>query len=88
MRVAFLGNAPWSVPSVEALAPSPHEVVVVVTREPRPAGRGNRLTATPVAEAAVRLGLPLREVATVKSGPGFEALERSAADGWRWSRLR
>ena len=24
MRVAFLGNAPWAVPSLEALAESPH----------------------------------------------------------------
>ncbi len=80
MRVVFIGNAPWSVPSLEAVATSPHEIVLVVTRAPRPAGRGNRPAPTPVAEAARRLGLPLQEVETVKSGRGFEALSQAAPD--------
>ena len=80
LRVAFLGNDPRSVPTLEALAASPHEPVVVVTREPRPAGRGGELRPTAVAEAARRLGLPLREVATVKDGEGREALERAEPD--------
>jgi methionyl-tRNA formyltransferase len=80
MRVAFLGNAPWSVPSLEALAESPHEVVLVATRNPRPAGRGGRLKRTPVAEAAERLGLPVAEVDTVKSGAGFERLQAPQPD--------
>jgi methionyl-tRNA formyltransferase len=75
VRVAFLGNAAWSVPSLEALAASSHDVVLVLTRVPKPAGRGNRLTPTPVAETARRLGVPLREVETVKSGSGFDALQ-------------
>ena len=80
MRVVFIGNAPWSVPSLEAVATSPHEIVLVVTRAPRPAGRGNRPAPTPVAEAARRLGLPLQEVETVKSGRGFEALSQAAPE--------
>ncbi len=74
MRVVFLGNAPWSVPSLEALAESPHRPALVLTRSARPAGRGSKLQRTPVAETAERLELPLIEVDTVKSGPGFEAL--------------
>ncbi len=80
MRVAFLGNAPWSVPSLEALAGSEHQVAVVVTRVPKPAGRGSMLTPTAVADAARRLGLPLVEAPTVKSGPGFEALADAPPD--------
>ena len=80
MRVAFLGNAPWSVPSLEALAQSRHDVVVVVTRTARPSGRGGRLKRTPVAEAADRLGLPVAEVDTVKSGTGFERLTSAHPD--------
>ncbi|HEX6207018.1 MAG TPA: methionyl-tRNA formyltransferase [Actinomycetota bacterium] len=79
-RVVFLGNDPWSVPSLEALASSEHEVALVLTREPRPAGRGGRLRPTAVAEAARRLGLPLREVATVKEGEGRAALEEAVPD--------
>ena len=75
-----MGNDAWSVPSLEALATSGHDLRLVMTRVPRPAGRGNRLTPTPVADAARRLGLPLEEVETVKSGVGFEALRRTAPD--------
>jgi methionyl-tRNA formyltransferase len=80
MLVAFLGNDRWSVPSLEALAASSHQVVLVVTRVPRPAGRGGELRPTPVAEAARRPGLPLAEVETVKEGPGLEALQRARPD--------
>lgn len=74
MRVVFLGNARWSVPSLEAVAASAHRPVLVLTRTPRPAGRGNRLTPTAVAGAARDLGLDLREVDTVKAGPGLDEL--------------
>src|SRR5215467_3777432 len=80
MRVVFLGNAAWSVPSLEAVASSRHDVALVLTRVPRPAGRGQMLTPTPVADAARRLGLPLREVDTARSGPGFDALVEAAPD--------
>jgi methionyl-tRNA formyltransferase len=80
MLVAFLGNDRWSVPSLEALAASPHRVALVATRVPRPAGRGGALRPTPVAEAARRLDLPLVEVETVKEGSGLEALREARPD--------
>ncbi len=80
MRVVFLGNARWSVPPLEAVAGSGHEVSSVVTGAPRPGGRGNRPMPTPVAEAARRLGLAVEEVETVKTGPGFQALTDAHPD--------
>jgi methionyl-tRNA formyltransferase len=80
MLVAFLGNDRWSVPSLEALVGSSHRVVAVLTRVPRPAGRGGKLRPTPVAEAARRLGQPLSEVETVKGGPGLEMLQSRTPD--------
>jgi methionyl-tRNA formyltransferase len=74
MLVAFLGNDRWSVPSLESLVASSHQVVAVATRVPRPAGRGGKLRPTPVAETARGLELPLAEVDTVKGGPGLDAL--------------
>lgn len=65
---------------MEALASSSHELVLVLTASPKPAGRGNELRSTPVAEAARRLGLPLTEVDTVKTGPGFKTLAGSRPD--------
>ncbi|HEX2029775.1 MAG TPA: methionyl-tRNA formyltransferase [Actinomycetota bacterium] len=80
MRVAFLGNDPWSVPSLESLAASRHGVAAVLTRAPRPAGRGRKPRPTAVAEAARSLGLPLHEVETVKGGRGLAALEAARPD--------
>ena len=80
MRVVFLGNAPPSVASLEALVRSSHDVVLVVTRTPRPAGRGRRPRPTPVAEAARSLALPLAEVETVKRAPGLNAVREARPD--------
>jgi methionyl-tRNA formyltransferase len=80
LRVAFLGNDGWSVPSLGAIARSAHAVVEVLTAEPKPAGRGSRLTPTPVAVEAERLGLPLLQTPTVKAGSGFDGLSAAAPD--------
>jgi methionyl-tRNA formyltransferase len=80
LRVAFLGNDPWSAPSLEALTRSRYDVALVVTRVPRPGRRGQGPAPTPVAAAATTLGLPSIEVETVKSGPGFDALARAGAE--------
>jgi methionyl-tRNA formyltransferase len=82
LRIAFLGNAPWSVPPLEALAAAAEvfEVALVVTNPPRPAGRGSKLRPTAVADAARRIGLPLLETAGVRSGEGLEALGALAPD--------
>jgi methionyl-tRNA formyltransferase len=80
VRVVFLGNDTRSVPSLRSLADSRHEVALVVTRVPRPAGRGGRLRPTPVAEESRVLGLPLAEVETVKRGSGLEVVRAAEPD--------
>jgi methionyl-tRNA formyltransferase len=81
VRVAFLGNDPWSVPALEAIAGEPDlEPVVVVTNAPKPAGRGSRPTRTAVAQASERIGAPLVETDGIRTGPGYQALLAAAAD--------
>jgi methionyl-tRNA formyltransferase len=81
MRVAFLGNDPWSVAPLRALADAPNtEVELVVTNPPRPAGRGSQLTPTAVADAARTLDLPLLEVDRIRDGEGFDALDSLESD--------
>jgi methionyl-tRNA formyltransferase len=80
VRVAYLGNDPWSVPPLREVAESRHEVALVVTRVPRPAGRGGTPRPTTVADAARSLRLPLTEVGTVKEGEGLDRLRRSEPD--------
>ena len=59
MRLIFAGTPEAAVPSLEALAAGPHEIVRVVTRPPAPLGRRRVVTASPVHAAADRLGLPV-----------------------------
>jgi methionyl-tRNA formyltransferase len=81
MRLVFLGNDPWSVPALEALAAAPaHQVLRVITNPPRPAGRGSRLRRTAVAEAASRLDVPLLEAEGVAIGDGARAIGEARAD--------
>lgn len=59
MRVVFAGTPEVAVPALDAVAASDHELVGVVTRPDAPAGRGRRLVASPVAQRAVELGVPV-----------------------------
>jgi len=59
LRIVFAGSPAAAVPSLRALAASRHEVAAVVTREDAPLGRKRVLTATPVADAAGELGIPV-----------------------------
>ena len=58
LRVLFAGSGAFGLPTLEQLAAS-HEVVHVYTQPDRPAGRGKKLTATPVGEFADDRGLPV-----------------------------
>jgi methionyl-tRNA formyltransferase len=81
MRVAFLGNDEWSVPSLRALATTDDvDVELVLTNPPRPAGRGSHLTPTAVADVAGEMDLPLLEVDRVRDGEGFDALDAREPD--------
>lgn len=57
MKLVFAGTPRVAVPSLEALMGSGHDVVAVVTRPDATAGRGRRLTPSPVAIRAAELGL-------------------------------
>ena len=59
MRLVFAGTPEVAVPSLDAIAESRHELVAVVTRPDAPAGRGRKLVASPVAQRAEELGLPV-----------------------------
>ncbi|MFN3340961.1 MAG: methionyl-tRNA formyltransferase, partial [Dietzia sp.] len=59
MRVVFAGTPEVAVPALDAVAESGHDLVGVVTRPDAPAGRGRRLVASPVAQRAVELGVPV-----------------------------
>ncbi len=59
MRVVFAGTPEPALPALRAIAASPHELVGVITRPDAPAGRGRKLVASPVAQLAEELGVPV-----------------------------
>ncbi len=59
MRVIFAGTPETALPSLRLLADQGHEIVAVLTRPDAPAGRGKKLTASPVARLADELGIPV-----------------------------
>lgn len=65
MRILFLGTPSFAVIPLRALVAAGHEIVGVVTQPDRPAGRSKALQAPPVKVAAVELGLPILQPATL-----------------------
>ena len=80
MRVVFAGTPEPALASLEAIAASPHELVGVVTRPDRPAGRGRRLTPSPVADRAAELGVPVLKPDHPRDPEFQEALRALAPD--------
>lgn len=60
-RIIFMGSQDFSIPPFEKLLSLSHDIIAVVTRPDRPAGRGRKLTSTPVKVRALSLGLPVLE---------------------------
>lgn len=80
MRVMFAGSPAPAVPVLQALIDSRHEVVLVVTREDRPRGRGRTPVPTPVGEAAHAAGIPVLKPASINA-PESLAVMRDASAG-------
>ncbi|MBI2553377.1 MAG: methionyl-tRNA formyltransferase, partial [Candidatus Rokubacteria bacterium] len=65
MNVLFYGTPEFALPTLEALLDH-HQVVAVVTQPDRPAGRGQRVTASPVKRRAEAAGLPILQPARLR----------------------
>ena len=66
-RIAFAGTPHFAVPALRALVATGAGVPLVLTQPDRPAGRGRRLTASPIKELALELGLPLAQPQTLRA---------------------
>jgi methionyl-tRNA formyltransferase len=58
VQIAVAATAPFGADVLEQLAVR-HDVVALLTRPDRPAGRGRRVTAPPAKQVAERLGIPV-----------------------------
>jgi methionyl-tRNA formyltransferase len=81
LRIVFCGTPEFAVPSLRRLAASPEfSVEAVISQPDRPRGRGGQVTASPVKEAALDLGLHVYQPETIKSESAQEFLKRVAPD--------
>ncbi|NNC73656.1 MAG: methionyl-tRNA formyltransferase [Sphingomonadaceae bacterium] len=81
MRIIFMGTPDFAVPALKALTHE-HDVVAAYCQPPRPAGRGKKLRASPVQQAAEALGIEVRHPASLKSSEekaAFAALDADVA---------
>jgi methionyl-tRNA formyltransferase len=80
LRVAFAGTPPFAATALEAIAAAGHVVPLVLTQPDRPAGRGMRLAASAVAEAARKLGLEVAKPPTLRDATAQQLLREARAD--------
>ena len=76
MRTVFLGTSSFAAAVLERLAASEHRPALVLTRPDRPRGRGRKLGAPPVADAARRLGIEVEQPASVNEPSAREPIAR------------
>ena len=80
MRLAFMGTPQFAVPSLEALLDEGYEVAGAFTQPDRPVGRGHRLAACPVKEAALARGVQVYQFERLRSQEGLDCLRALAPD--------
>ena len=80
LRVVFAGTPDFAASSLAAVLDSEHEVVAVYTQPDRPAGRGRKLTPSPVKQLAQEHGLPVVQPASLKDADAQAELAALNAD--------
>jgi methionyl-tRNA formyltransferase len=66
MRIVFMGTPESAVPSLQRLLQDGHDVVAVWTQPDKPAGRGEKIQASPVKQFAIQHGLPVEQPSKIK----------------------
>lgn len=67
MRIVFLGSGAFGLPCLMAIQESRHELVSIVSQPPHPAGRGRKLTPTPIAQWAADVNIDCLETDNVNT---------------------
>lgn len=73
MDLVFCGTPQFAVPTLQALVDAGHNVRLVVTQPDRPSGRGMELSAPPVKQLALKLGIPMTQPERIKNNAEFRA---------------
>jgi methionyl-tRNA formyltransferase len=81
VRLVFFGSPEFAVPSLQALA-GVHDIALVLSQPDRPSGRGRALTAPPVKQIALQLGLPVEQPTKLKDPAVAERLAALQPDAF------
>lgn len=79
-KIVFAGTPEFSVPPLEALLEAGHDVAAVYTQPDRPAGRGRKLTSSPVKRVAEAAGIRVYQPLSLRSEEAGRQLRSFGAD--------
>lgn len=80
LKLIFAGTPDFAARHLAALLSSDHEVIAVYTQPDKPAGRGQKLTASPVKELALAHDLPVYQPASLRNEAAQAELAALGAD--------
>lgn len=80
MRIVFMGTPHAAVPTLRQCLNDGHEVVGVWTQPDKPAGRGNKITSSPVKEFALSQALNVFQPARIKNDEAKQLFASHDAD--------
>lgn len=80
MKIIFAGTSDFAVPALQQLIASEHQLCAVYTQPDRPAGRGRKLSHSPIKTVALAANIPLLQPTTLTSDQDLTLLSSFAAD--------
>ena len=80
MRIVFMGTPAAAVPTLARVIDDGHEVVAVYTQPDKPAGRGNKVSPSPVKTFAVEKGIEVFQPVKIRTPEALEVFHSHAAD--------
>jgi len=80
LRIIFAGTPDFAARHLDALLTSEHEVVGVFTQPDRPAGRGNKLTPSPVKTLALEHSIPVFQPKSLRPAESQQLVAELNAD--------
>lgn len=80
LKIVFAGTPEFAAVALQALLASPHQVIAAYTQPDRPAGRGRKLTPSPVKALALAHGVPVYQPLSLKDAAAQQELAALGAD--------
>lgn len=80
MKIIFAGTPDFSIPTLNALLSSQHQVCAVYTQPDRPAGRGRKIQVSPIKQCALDAKIPIEQPVNFQLDETLEVLANYQAD--------